>query len=110
VIALAFEKQIAGATQGKLFIHVIGPDQNQVLVGQGDLGVPADQKRVRAVFRFSSFPLQTFGRYRFVISWTNEAMVKEGEALLDFDVSQSTQVAQGVAPPKTGGNKPPLAH
>ena len=40
--------------------------------------------------------------------WVNSAGVKQGEAILDFEAVQVTQVAQGVGP--APGDKPPLAH
>ena len=55
---------------------------------------------MRAVFRFGGFPIAAFGSHRFVVSWLNPSGVKTGEALLDFDVVQVTQVAQGIAWPK----------
>ena len=51
-------------------------------------------------------PGVVFGAHRFVLSWTNEAGAKQGEALLDFDVVQVTQVAQAPMP----GDKPSVAH
>jgi hypothetical protein len=94
VLALSLEKTNTGPSKGKVFIHLLTPDGKQNLLGQGDLGVPAEQKRLKAVFRFGGLPLQQFGNYRFVISWLNAENVKEGEALCDFEV---IKVA---APPK----------
>jgi hypothetical protein len=70
------------------------------------MNVPTDQKRMKAVFRFGNFPIQLFGAHRFVLSWVNEQGSKQGEAILDFDVIQATQVAQAM--PET--DKPPVAH
>ena len=76
------------------------------MVGNGEIQVPAEQKRMKAIFRFGGFPITQFGRHRFVLSWLNPANTKVGEALLDFDVVQVTQVAQGMEP----SEKPKMAH
>lgn len=106
-IALALEKTEPVPFAGKVFIHLLTPDGKQSMVGSGDLKVPVEQKRMKAVFRFGGFPLQTFGAHRLVVSWLNQAGTKEGEAILDFEVLQVTQVAQGVSP---SSGKPPIAH
>lgn len=98
VISLSLAKTEEVEASGKVFIHVLNPDGQQAKIGQGDLKVPAAQKRVRAVFRLGGFPITQFGAHRFVVSWTNETGRKEGEAIFDFDVIQATQVAQGVPP------------
>lgn len=103
VISLALEKTQGGASNGKMFIHLLTPDGQQALVGSGDMQVPTEQRRMKAVFRFGGFPLTQFGQHRFVVSWMGSAGSKEGEALLDFEV---IQVAQG-APP---ASKPTMAH
>lgn len=106
VITLALEKTQPGEFSGKILIHVLTPDGKQQMVGNGEIRVPQEQKRMKAVFRFGGFPIGQFGGHRFVVSWLNQAGTKVGEALLDFDVVQTTQVAQGVSP----SDKPPLAH
>jgi hypothetical protein len=106
VISLALEKKVPEAFEGRMLIHLLTPDTKQHMVGSGELNVPADQRRMRALFRFGGFPLQQFGLHRFVLSWVTSANVKIGEAILDFDVIQSAQVAQGVAP----ADKPPVQH
>ena len=98
VIALSLEKTTPAAASGKMFIHIVTPDKKQALVGQGEMQVPPEQKRMKAVFRLGGFPVTQFGQHRFVLSWLNAQGVKEGEALLDFDCVQVTQVAQGAAP------------
>lgn len=108
VISLSLEKTTQEPVQGKVLIHLLTPDGKQNLLGQGELSVPSDQKRMKAVFRFGGFPVYHFGSHRFVVSWLNTVGVKLGEALLDFEAIQVTQVAQGVAPGP--GDKPPLAH
>jgi hypothetical protein len=111
VISLSLEKTIPDAFSGKLFIHLLTPDKNQVMVGNGEIQVPADQKRMRAVFRFGGFPVTIFGEHRFVVSWLDKTGVKHGEAILDFDVVQVTQVAQGMAPQSgNDGKKPTLVN
>ena len=106
VISLAVEKTLPGLFKGKLFIHLLTPDGNQALVGNGDIEVPPEQKRMKAVFRFGGFPVNQFGAHRFVISWVNHEGAKQGEAILDFDVIQSTQVAQGMP----SQEKPSVSH
>jgi hypothetical protein len=61
---------------------------------------------MKALFRFGGFPINQFGAQRFVLSWLNESAAKIGEAILDFDVIQAAQVAQGVAP----SEKPSVQH
>jgi len=106
VISLALEKQEPGDFTGKMMIHLLTPDGQQQNVGTGDMKIPPEQKRMKAVFRFGGFPVSQFGKHRFVLSCLNQAGAKIAEGLLDFDVIQVTQVAQGVAP----SQKPTLAH
>jgi hypothetical protein len=108
VISLSLEKTNAEPVSGKVLIHLLTPDGKQNMLGQGELNVPSEQKRMKAVFRFGGFPVYHFGAHRFVVSWVNDKGVKQGEALLDFEAIQVTQVAQGVGP--APGDKPPLAH
>jgi hypothetical protein len=98
VISLALLKEANTEFKGKIFIHLLTPDAKQVVIGNGEIHVPAEQRRMRAVFRFGSFPVHNFGAHRFVVSWLDAGNRKIGEALLDFDVVQATQVAQGVTP------------
>jgi hypothetical protein len=106
VIALVLERKEPGEFNGKVLIHLFTPDGKQTMVGSGDLRMPAEQRKMRAVFRFGGFPITAFGGHRFVLSWLNASGAKVGEALLDFEVIQVTQVAQGVAP----SDKPEFAH
>jgi hypothetical protein len=106
VISLAIEKLEPGEYSGKMFIHLLTPDGSQNLVGTGEMKIPAEQKRMKAVFRFGGFPVASFGAHRFVLSCINPTGVKIAESILDFDVVQVTQVAQGMAP----AEKPKLAH
>jgi hypothetical protein len=106
VISVQMEKLVQGAVSGKVMIHAITPDGQQALVGDGGLSVPTEQRRMKAVFRFGGFPLQAWGRHRFVLSFMGPSGAKEAEAILDFDVVQVTQVAQGAEP----GAKPGLQH
>lgn len=99
VLTFVWEKLAAGHFDGRIFIHIITPDGKQGLVGNGELKIPNDQKRVKAVFRLGGFPLAQFGSHRFVISWVNAAGSKEGEELLDFDVAKSPEPAPGVPDP-----------
>jgi hypothetical protein len=106
VISLSLEKQVPSAFDGKIIIHILTPDGKQAMVGNGEMKVPASQKRMRAVFRFGGFPLMNYGAHRFVLSWLDTAGTKIGEALLDFEVVQTAQVAQALTP----GEKPQVAH
>ncbi len=106
VISLVLERKEAVEFQGKVLIHLFTPDSKQAMIGTGELKVPPEQRKMRAVFRFGGFPIAHFGAHRFVLSWLNPAGAKIGEAILDFDVIQVTQVAQGVAP----SDKPEFAH
>jgi len=96
VISLTLEHVNELAFNGKVFIHVLTPDGQQQMVGSGELRVPPEQKRVKAVFRFGAFPVLSFGAHRFVVSLMDEDQNKQAEAVLDFDVVKVTQVAQGV--------------
>ncbi len=107
IISLSLEKKKPEPFKGKIFIHLLTPDGKQTLVGNGDLDVPVEQKRMKALFRFGGFPVAAFGQHRFVVSWLDAAGTKVGEAILNFDVVQVTQVAQGMAP---SGERPPVAH
>jgi hypothetical protein len=106
VISLIIEKKEAINFEGKMLIHLFTPDGSQQMIGSGDMRVPADQKRMKAVFRFGGFPVSNFGNYRFVLSCVNGSGNKIGEAILGFDAIQIAQVAQGMAPEE----KPKLAH
>jgi hypothetical protein len=106
VISLSLQNMKAVEFRGKIFIHVLTPDGKQALVGNGDIICPVEQKRLRAVFRFGGFPITAFGQHRFVLSWVDQAGAKIGEAILDWEVMQVQQVAQGVAPQ----DKPPVSH
>jgi hypothetical protein len=106
VISLALEKTEKRDFNGKILIHLFTPDGKQQMIGSGDMKVPVEQRRMKAVFRFGGFPVSQFGSHRFVVSWTNDANQKVGEAILDFEAMQVTQVAQGTAPE----GKPPLSH
>ena len=106
VISLALEKKDTDVFSGKILIHLFTPDGQQAMVGNGEMQIPAEQRRMRAVFRFGGFPVNSFGNHRFVLSWLNGANTKVGEAILDFDVVQVTQVAQGVQP----SEKPSVQH
>ncbi len=106
VISLSLTKMEEGIFKGKIFIHLLTPDGRQHSIGNGELLVPADQRRMKAVFRLGGFPLNHFGSHRFVVSWLNATGAKIGEVLLDFDVAQATQVAQGAPPTE----KPPMSH
>jgi hypothetical protein len=106
VISLSFEKTEVEEFQGKMVIHLLTPDGRQQMVGGGDMRIPKEQERMKAVFRYGNFPISSFGKHRFVLSWVTSANQKVGEAILDFNVTQVAQVAQGVAPVE----KPPISH
>jgi len=93
VLTLVWEKAVgAGHFDGRVFIHVLTPDGKQALIGNGELKIPAEQRRVKALFRLGGFPLLQFGSHRFVMSWVNAAGAKEGEDLIDFEVVQTPEV------------------
>lgn len=104
VLTLVWEKPtMNGHFDGRIFIHILTPDGKQALIGNGELKVPADQRRVKALFRLGGFPVLQFGAHRFVVSWVNAAGAKEGEKLLDFDVVQ-------VAAPNVEAPTGPVSH
>ncbi len=105
VISLAIEKCDPGDFNGKMLIHLLPPDGSQQTVGSGEMKVPAEQKRMKAVFRFAGFPIGRFGSHRFVLSCLNEENTKIAEAILDFEVVQVSQATQGIS-----HEKPSLAH
>ena len=106
VLSLALEKLEPEDYSGKMIIHLITPDAKQQIVGTGEMKIPLEQKRMKAEFRFGGFPISSFGQHRFVLSCLNQSGVKIAESILDFDVVQVAQVAQGMAPHE----KPPLSH
>ena len=95
VISMILDKKDQSDFKGKMMIHLILPDSSQQMVGAGDMQIPAEQKRMKAVFRFGGFPIPQFGSYRFVLSCLNEGGNKVAEALLDFDAIQVSQPSQG---------------
>ena len=99
VLSVVWEKTKPEPYDGKIFIHILTPDGKQAMVGNGELKVPGEQKRLKAVFRFGGFPVLAFGAHRFVLSWVNAGGTKEGEAIFDFDVLQ-------VQPPPNAGAGP----
>jgi hypothetical protein len=99
VISMIFEKTVTDAAHSVIFIHLQTPDGKTQLLGNGDMTLPADRSRSKAVFRFGSFPVMSFGAHRMVVSWTAaDKKTKVGESLFDFEAIQITQVAQGVGP------------
>ena len=112
VISLALEKNEPKAFDGKMMIHLLTPDGKQQVVGNGDMKIPAEQKRMKAVFRYGGFPVVAYGQHRFVLSWIDQANVKVGEAILDFEAVQvSPQAAQGMHPVQQGGGgEPQIQH
>lgn len=94
VISLALVKTEPQDFKGKMLIHLFTPDGKQQVIGQGEMNVPAEQKRMKAVFRYNGFPVLAYGPHRFVLSWVNGSNVKVGEAILDFDVTQVPMPAQ----------------
>ena len=97
VISISLEKAEPAEFSGRMLIHLLTPDTKQHLIGNGDMKIPAEQKRMKAVFRYSGFPVNLFGSHRLVLSWLNDASAKVGEAVLDFDVVQVAQPNQTVS-------------
>lgn len=114
VLTLVWEKPVGvGHFDGRVFIHILTPDGKQALIGNGELKIPADQRRVKALFRLGGFPLLHFGSHRFVMSWVNAAGAKEGENLIDFEVLQVAETpapSPGVVAPTSPGGKPGVTH
>ena len=106
VISLVVEKLESREFKGQMIIHLLMPNGQQQRVGVGEMKIPTEQKRMKAVFRFGGFPLSAFGGHRFVLSCLNESGAKIAESLLDFEVVQVAQVAQGIEP----GEKPSVSH
>lgn len=106
VISLAIEKTEPIEFTGKIMIHLFTPDKQQQVVGTGDMKIPFEQKRMKAVFRFGGFPVTSYGNYRFVVSCLNKSNAKIAEAILDFESIQVQPAPQNV----NSGEKPPLAH
>jgi hypothetical protein len=104
VISLALIREEPHQNGGRLFIDLVPPDGKVARVGQGELQIPGPQRRMKAVFRFSNFPVLQMGFYRFVVSWTDPKGEKEGEAVLDFEVVQSEERRPGPAAPQGTGN------
>lgn len=98
VISMVLEKTNGAQVQSKVWIHALSPDGQQKLIGSGELQVPAERKRIKAVFRFSGFPVASFGSHRVVVSWSDMTGKKFGESIFDFDVIQVTHVAQAGLP------------
>ena len=95
VISMILDKKDQTEFQGKMMIHLILPDGSQQMVGAGDMQIPSEQKRMKAVFRFGGFPIPQFGAYRFVLSCLTSAGSKVAEALLDFEAIQVSQPQPG---------------
>ncbi len=108
VISLALAKSGPAAFDGKILIHFFNPEGKQQVLGSGELRIPPEQRRMKAVFRLGGFPINTFGAHRFVVSWVNDQGTKVGEALLDFDVIQVAQPPGQPGP--TDAGKPPVTH
>lgn len=92
VISIALEKQDPEVFDGELLIHLLTPDGKQQKAGNGEIHVPKDQGRMKAVFRYNGFPIKSFGPHRFVLSWLDSSKAKVGEAILKFDVIQAMEV------------------
>jgi hypothetical protein len=101
VISLALFKSEPHQNGGMLSIDLTTPDSRVSRVGHGELGIPDHQRRMKALFRFSNFPILQFGVYSFQLTWTDLAGKKEGEAVLDFEVIQAEKKQE---------NAPPMAH
>jgi hypothetical protein len=106
VISLALEKLEQSEFNGKIMIHLLTPDKQQQVVGTGDMKIPPEQKRMKAVFRFGGFPVAAYGAHRFVVSCLNKSGTKIAEALLDFEAIQVPATTQNATTPE----KPPVAH
>lgn len=102
VLSLAMKKSSPHPFNGRMMIHAFFPDGKQQVLGNGDVQIPADQRRMKAVFRFGGFPIPEYGEYRLVISLLDGAGHKVGEAIHDFEVLE-TPATQSQNPPGKGG-------
>ena len=96
VVAISFEKPDSNVWEGEVIIHHVSPT-TQKKIGAGPLKIPKEQKRVKAVFRFGGFPIDSFGRHQIVVSWIDPDGKKVGEKIFSFDAVQATQVASAPA-------------
>lgn len=104
VLSLAMENTQRIEFKGQVLIHIIAPGEAPAKIGSGDLRVPSERKRVKAVFRFSGFPLANFGEYRVVVSVLDTSQQKVGESILDFEVIKFQRIADApAADPSNGG-------
>lgn len=103
VLTLIWERGSPADSNYRLFIHLLPPDGKQMMLGNGELQFPPEQKRVKAVFRFAGFPIHNVGNHRFVVSWMKaDSQQKEGERIIDLEVIQVAP--QAGEPVPTGGN------
>ncbi len=111
VLTLIWERGSPVDSNYRLFIHLLPPDGKQVMLGNGELQFPPDQKRVKAVFRFAGFPIQNPGNHRFVISWMPaNSQQKEGERIIDLEVIQVAPQVGATDPSGLGSGGGNLAH
>ena len=101
VLTLSFHRETLGQFDGRILIHLITPDQQQQMIANGELKIPAEQSRFKAIFRFGAFPVVQYGNHRFVISCLNEAQMKVTEGLVDYEVIQVNQANPVAPPPQT---------
>jgi hypothetical protein len=110
VVSLALRKTTPNeGAEGQFFLHLITPDGKQHKVGNGDLRVPAERNRMKAVFRLAGFPIQQFGEHRMVVSISDATGVKQGEAIFDFEVIEAPQL-QTAAETQNGDQDRGVAH
>ena len=66
VMALALEKiDLDLDFHGRIGIEFFPPEGKSQVVGSGEMRIPSDQKRIKAIFRFGGFQIHHFGPHRF---------------------------------------------
>jgi hypothetical protein len=103
-LSIALKKTTPEAHKGGLFIHIKTPDGNTNMIGNGDLSVPAEQRRMKALFRFGGLPINQFGTHQIILTWVDAKGETEGNAFCEFDVLQApAQPAPGQRGPQPKG-------
>ncbi len=116
VASFILEKQEAVDFNGKLLIQLVPPQQPALALGSGEIRMTADQRKMKAVFRFGSFPIHHSGTHRLVMACrpsvdqpTHPNTQPLLEVSLSFDV---LLLSQNPAPTLLSSFNPasPLAH
>lgn len=103
VISLSLQKLIPAEFVGKMLIHLLTPDGKQHMIGNGELKIPAEQHRMKAIFRYGGFPVAVYGVHQLVLSWVDSDNQKVCESVLDFEAVRVAAPAKSPAGPEQGG-------